>query len=66
MPDITRKDMIREIDRELGQRCGVYPRLIDAGKLTQAKADRQVAVLQAARAEIVKLDEADEQRGKLL
>lgn len=41
----------REIARELGQREAVYPRLIAAGRLTQQRADRQMALLRAVLAD---------------
>ncbi len=40
-------DKLAEAAREVGQRLRVYPRLVEAGKLTQPKADRQIAVMRA-------------------
>jgi hypothetical protein len=48
--DIPLDDQIREVERELGARRHVYPRLIDSGKLTRQKADRQMAVMAAVAA----------------
>ena len=47
MTAFTTAEKRREIERELRQRENVYPRLIANGKLTQQKADRQMAVLRA-------------------
>lgn len=35
------------VEREIAQRKHVYPRLIAAGKLTQKKADHELACMQA-------------------
>jgi hypothetical protein len=45
----TMHDMLTEIERELAQRRRVYPRLIAAGKMSQATADRQIAIMEAIR-----------------
>lgn len=45
--DFSTEEKLKELDRELMQRRRVYRRLIDAGKLTQSKADRQIAILTA-------------------
>ena len=42
------EDEIQELERELRLRRRVYPGYIAARHLTQAKADRQIAVLQSA------------------
>lgn len=55
---ITNVEKLAELKRERGQRAHVYPRLIEAGKLTRDKAERQLAVLNSiiddyeARAEV--------------
>lgn len=51
MTTITATDKLREINRELGQRRHVYPRRIAAGKMTQQAADRQIAIMEAIRAD---------------
>lgn len=45
---ITTHEMIAEIEREIVMRERVYPRWVADGKLKQAKADRQIAILRAA------------------
>ena len=45
---ISVADMIAEIEREIRMREAVYPRWVTAKKLTQDKADRQIAVMRAA------------------
>jgi hypothetical protein len=41
-------EQIAEVERELTMRARVYPSLIEAGKLSQALADRQTACLAGA------------------
>ena len=45
---ITIDDEIQELEREIVLRKRVYPRWVAAGRLTQGKADRQIAVLKSA------------------
>lgn len=45
-------EMIAEADREIVARFHVYPRLVAAGKLKQAKADRQIQVMRAIAARL--------------
>ena len=45
--DVPLAEMIAEAERELHLRRSVYPRQVSRGKLTQAKADRAIAVQQA-------------------
>lgn len=40
-------EKLREALREIRQRENVYPRLVAAKKLSQAAADRQIAIMQA-------------------
>ena len=51
MTEITATDKLREINREIGQRRRVYPRLIAKGAMTQQAADRQIAIMEAIRAD---------------
>ena len=44
---ITRGEMLAESEREVALRKRVYPRWVADKKLTQAKADRQIAVMEA-------------------
>jgi len=48
MADIDIADQISCIEREIGYRVRVYPRWVAAGKMTQAKADLELARMQAA------------------
>lgn len=45
---VTIEDEITELNRELGMRRQVYSRLVGEGKMPQAKADRQIAVMESA------------------
>jgi len=60
MAKISLAQQIDEIDRELGQRAKVYPRLVASGKLRQSHADFQVDRLKAARATIVWMAENEQ------
>jgi hypothetical protein len=51
----TLLEQIREVQREIGQRERVYPRMIANGQLTRKRADRQIAVMKAALATLEKL-----------
>lgn len=44
---ITIAQQIDEVERELKQRAAVYPRLVDARRMTQGRADLQVARMRA-------------------
>jgi hypothetical protein len=48
---ITREEKLAEIAREIALRQRVYPRWIADRKLTQSRADRQIAVLVAIQAD---------------
>jgi hypothetical protein len=48
---ITDVDKLKCVEREVAMRKGVYPKWIAAGKLTRAKADREIAVMEAIAAE---------------
>jgi hypothetical protein len=52
--------------REVSQRQRVYPRLVDAGRLKHAEAERQIAVMQSIEADYRKLAEAEDAAGRLL
>jgi hypothetical protein len=42
-------DQIAEIEREIAMRRRVYPRMVGDGKMSQTKADIQIALMEAAR-----------------
>ena len=44
---ITRQDMLGCAERELEMRRKVYPRWVSAGKMKQAKADREIELMAA-------------------
>lgn len=47
MPDpISAADKLKAIKREIGQRKFVYPKLVASGKMTQAKANHEIAVME--------------------
>lgn len=46
-PAITDKDKIRCLKREIAMRERAYPRWVEGGRMTQAEADREIAVMKA-------------------
>ncbi len=58
---ITRAAKIKEIERELMMRAQVYPRWIEAGRLSQHEADRRAAVLRAILYDLGRLPENEDQ-----
>lgn len=46
MSNITTRDKIQAVKRELGFRKKVYPNLVLAKKMTQTQVDRQVAIFE--------------------
>jgi hypothetical protein len=50
---------IAELKRERGKRVGVYPRLIDTGRLTREAAARQQMSLDAAIETLIRLAERE-------
>ncbi len=42
------------VQREIGQRLRAYPRWVEAGRMTQAKADREIACMRAIEADLQK------------
>jgi hypothetical protein len=54
-PPITLTEMINEVEREIVMRLRLYQRWIDAGQMTQIKADRQIEIMRAVSAELRKL-----------
>ena len=49
---VTLDEMLKEIERECALRRRVYPRWVGQGKISQDKADRQIEVMEAIRAEL--------------
>lgn len=50
MPDllgITHDEMLAELRRELRQRAKVYPRLVQEGKLSATRAEKQIEALES-------------------
>ena len=47
---ISREEMLREVEREIAMRHRVYPLGVREGRLSQTRADRQMAVMEAVAA----------------
>lgn len=66
MAVFTNREKMREAQREIGQRQWVYPKRIDAGKLKQADADRQIAIMREIAEEYRAAAEQEDKAGRLL
>ena len=42
-----REQKLEAVEREIRQRKRVYARLVESGRMTQAHADRQIAIMEA-------------------
>jgi hypothetical protein len=49
---VTIDDMIRDAGRELGMRRAVYPKWVQSNRLSQEKADHQIACMDAIYAQL--------------
>jgi hypothetical protein len=56
----------RSLERELALRVRVYPRRVEAGAMTQEKADREIAVMEAVLADYSRQLAEETQRERLL
>ncbi|WP_185982847.1 hypothetical protein [Aureimonas mangrovi] len=63
---ITALDKAECADREVKQRRRVYPRFVSDGRMTQAFADRQIAVMEAIAADYRIVADAEAAAGRLL
>lgn len=63
---ITDKDKAECAEREVKQRLRVYPIRVADGRMTQAFADRQIAIMEAIAAEYRAKADAEDARGRLL
>jgi hypothetical protein len=55
IPGVTLQQLAAEIDRELGSRAALYPKRVDAMRMTQAEADAQIAIARAWRADVARI-----------
>jgi hypothetical protein len=61
----TDKDKAECAEREVKQRRYVYPRRVADGKMTQALADRQIAIMEAIAADYRAKADAEDAKGRL-
>lgn len=54
---ITLYEQIQAVERELAMRRKVYPRRVADRKMTQAKADREIAAMEAIHTTLTALNE---------
>lgn len=62
----TYRDLQKCCERESGKRRRVYPRWVAAEKMTQAKADRELAMMVAMGEHFKRLADADDAKGRLI
>lgn len=62
----TARQKQRAAAREVAQRQRVYARLVEDGKMKQADADMQIAVMSAIEVDYRKAADAEDQAGRLL
>jgi len=58
MTPIPLQEQIAEVRREIAMREAVYPGLVERKKLTQARADKQLAVMRAVLEQLQQLEVA--------
>lgn len=63
---ITLDEKIACIRREIGMRQRVYPRWVEIGRLTQDKADDEIAVMQAVLEDLLARQPGEPEQGALL
>jgi hypothetical protein len=52
--DVTLDDKITELERELRTRWHVYPRMVEAQKMNQQTADKQILIIEAIIEDLVR------------
>ena len=62
----TAKELAASVAREITYRKRVYARLIEAGKMTREKADREIAMFEQIRADYEARAAEEERQGRLI
>lgn len=63
-PPITTVEKFKAVKREVGYRAFVYPKRVADGKMKQAAADREIAIMTAIQADYGRLVEEEERAAK--
>lgn len=63
---ITFADLQKACEREAGFRRRVYPTWVEQGRYTRTKAEREIALMEAAADHFRQLADAEEAKGRLL
>jgi hypothetical protein len=66
MTEITSKDKLREVRREIGYRSHVYARLVGQGKMTKDEAEKKIAVMTAIEVDYARIVQREEEAGRLI
>lgn len=64
--DVNFRELQKCAEREAGKRRHVYPRLVLAEKLTQVKADKELAMMVAIGEYFRALADAEDEKGRLI
>lgn len=56
---VTAREKREAVEREVGMRRRVYPRWVELRRMTQEKADREIAIMEAIAADYRKLEEGE-------
>ncbi len=56
---VTVGEQIKAVEREIAMRRRVYPRWVSGGKMTQTKADAEIAAMEAVRETLRAVDERE-------
>lgn len=62
MGELALGEQIACVSREIAMRERVYPRWVESGRMTQEKADQELATMRAVRATLVAEQERRDQR----
>lgn len=57
--DVSLEQQVKCARRELAMRRGAYPRFVAHGKMKQAKADEEIAAMEAILATLERLEQAE-------
>jgi hypothetical protein len=63
---VSLEEQAKACEREVAMRRRAYPNWVHSGRLTQAKADREIAAMEAAAETLRQLAEAEKAKGRLL
>ena len=66
MAEFTAREKSAEAKREVSYRRSVYARLVNAAKMSQARADQRIAIMEEIMTDYEKIAGSEEAKGRLL